>query len=39
VIRAGRYMPPVSPGYGAALKLQSLADHIFPTGAAWRQLG
>jgi L-fuconate dehydratase len=35
MIRAGRYMPPTSPGYSAALKPQSLADHIFPTGAAW----
>jgi L-fuconate dehydratase len=35
-IRAGRYMPPTGPGYSAALKPQSLADHIFPTGAAWR---
>jgi L-fuconate dehydratase len=39
VIRAGRYMPPASPGYSAALKPQSLADHVFPTGAAWRQRG
>jgi L-fuconate dehydratase len=36
VIRAGRYMPPTSPGYSAALKPQSLANHIFPTGTAWR---
>jgi len=37
VIRNGRYMPPANPGYSAALKAPSLADHVFPTGAAWRQ--
>jgi len=34
VIRDGRYMPPENPGYSAALKSASLADHTFPTGAA-----
>ena len=37
VMRGGRYMPPQAPGYSAALKPASLADHTFPTGAAWRQ--
>ncbi len=35
VLRGGRYMPPLAPGYSAELHAQSLADHIFPTGAAW----
>ncbi len=35
VLRAGRYMPPLEPGYSAELRPQSLADHTFPTGAAW----
>lgn len=36
VMKNGRYMPPEAPGYGAALKPQSLADHLFPDGAVWR---
>ena len=36
VIRNGRYMPPQAPGYSAALKAPSLAEHTFPTGAVWR---
>jgi len=39
VIRDGRYMPPANPGYSAALKAASLAEHTFPTGAAWRRAG
>jgi len=35
VLRGGRYMPPLEPGYSAELKPQSLADHTFPGGAAW----
>jgi L-fuconate dehydratase len=35
VIRNGRYMPPENPGYSAALKPASRADHTFPTGTAW----
>jgi L-fuconate dehydratase len=35
VIRDGRYMPPETPGYSAALKATSRADHTFPSGAAW----
>jgi L-fuconate dehydratase len=37
VIRDGRYMPPRNPGYSAALKASSLAEHTFPTGAVWQQ--
>jgi L-fuconate dehydratase len=36
VIRDGRYMPPRNPGYSAALKASSLAEHTFPTGAVWQ---
>ena len=36
VIRDGRYMPPEAPGYSAALKPESLAAHVWPSGAAWR---
>ena len=36
VIRDGRYMPPANPGYSAALKASSLAEHAFPTGAVWQ---
>ena len=36
VIRDGRYMPP-RPGYSAAMKPASLAEHTFPTGAVWQQ--
>jgi L-fuconate dehydratase len=35
VLRGGRYMPPLEPGYSAELSPQSLADHRFPGGAAW----
>ena len=35
VIRDGRYMPPGTPGYSAALKASSLAEYTYPTGAAW----
>ena len=37
IIRDGRYMPPQAPGYGAALKPASLAEHTYPAGAAWRR--
>ena len=35
VMRAGRYLPPTAPGYSITMKVQSLLDHTFPTGAAW----
>lgn len=35
VMRNGRYMPPEAPGYSAAMKPQSLADHSYPGGAVW----
>ncbi len=34
-MRAGRYMPPLAPGYSITMKPQSLSEHAFPTGAAW----
>ena len=35
VIRNGRYLPPLDPGYSAELRPESLADHRFPAGAVW----
>jgi L-fuconate dehydratase len=35
VLRGGRYMPPLDPGYSGELRPQSLADHRFPAGAVW----
>ena len=35
VVRGGRYMPPLEPGYSAELKPRSLAEHTFPHGLAW----
>ncbi|MSP12050.1 MAG: L-fuconate dehydratase [Chloroflexi bacterium] len=36
VIRNGRYMPPLLPGYSSTMYSQSLVDYEFPTGKAWR---
>ncbi|GAB5511889.1 MAG: enolase C-terminal domain-like protein [Hyphomicrobiales bacterium] len=36
VMKKGHYMPPTSPGYSISMKPESLAAHIYPTGAAWR---
>jgi L-fuconate dehydratase len=35
VIRRGRYMPPMKPGYSIEIKPESRAMHRFPGGAAW----
>lgn len=35
-IQAGRYMPPTAAGFSAEMRPQSLLDHSFPGGAAWR---
>lgn len=35
-IRNGRYLAPSRPGFSAEIYGQSVADHLFPTGAAWR---
>lgn len=35
VLRGGRYMPPLDPGYSSELKARSLADYRFPAGPAW----
>jgi L-fuconate dehydratase len=35
VIRNGRYMPPKRPGYGIEMHRDSLAQHHYPSGAAW----
>ena len=34
-MRAGRYLPPVQPGYSITMKPQSLAEYEFPSGRAW----
>lgn len=38
IIRAGRYMPPMAPGYSITMKQQSIQDYTFPTGKVWRQM-
>ena len=35
-IRKGRYLAPTSPGFSAEMHAQSLRDHVFPKGRAWR---
>jgi L-fuconate dehydratase len=35
---AGRYRAPAAPGFSAALRPQSLADHEFPHGPVWQAL-
>jgi L-fuconate dehydratase len=35
VIRDGRYMPPVAPGYSITMRPASLRDYAYPGGAAW----
>jgi L-fuconate dehydratase len=35
-MRNGHYLPPARPGYSIQMKAQSLADHEFPGGKAWR---
>ncbi|HWE96858.1 MAG TPA: L-fuconate dehydratase [Tepidisphaeraceae bacterium] len=35
-MRQGRYVPPAAPGYSTEMKPQSLAEHEFPHGPAWR---
>jgi L-fuconate dehydratase len=37
VIKNARYMPPVAPGYSAAIKPESRARYRYPTGEAWRE--
>ena len=36
VIRHGRYMPPLAPGFSTTMRPESLAGHEFPNGDAWR---
>ena len=38
VVRAGRYMPPVRPGYSITMKPASLDEYEFPAGRVWREL-
>ncbi|WP_368565178.1 L-fuconate dehydratase [Pseudoxanthomonas sp. UTMC 1351] len=34
-IRNGRYLAPSMPGFSAEMHAQSVADHLYPEGAAW----
>jgi L-fuconate dehydratase len=36
-MRSSRYLPPTRPGYGTEMKPDSLAEHEFPGGPAWRR--
>jgi L-fuconate dehydratase len=36
VVTGGRYAAPTAPGFSARLRADSLADHLFPSGAVWR---
>jgi L-fuconate dehydratase len=36
VVERGRYRLPTLPGYSIEMRPESLADHTFPTGRAWR---
>jgi L-fuconate dehydratase len=36
VIRDGRYLAPLDPGYSGEMYAASLAAHRFPGGPAWR---
>ncbi|MFG0332233.1 MAG: L-fuconate dehydratase [Maioricimonas sp. JB049] len=35
VMRNGRYMPPIAPGYSIEMKPESIARFTYPTGPAW----
>lgn len=37
VMRGGRYMPPVAPGYSIEMKVESLEMYGFPGGPVWRE--
>src|SRR5687768_849567 len=37
VIADGRYMPPTAPGYSITMYPQSLDEHEFPNGSAWKR--
>ena len=35
-MRAGRYLPPSTPGFSAEMYPQSIERHLFPDGEEWR---
>lgn len=37
VMKNGRYMPPVAPGYSIEIKTESLSRYEYPAGEEWRQ--
>jgi L-fuconate dehydratase len=38
LIRDGRYVPPTAPGYSITMRPESLREHAFPDGPAWRRV-
>lgn len=38
VIRHGRYIPPIAPGYSITMKPESIAAFSFPSGPVWREI-
>ncbi len=36
-VRNAAYMPPKKPGYSITMKIASIANYSFPTGAEWRK--
>jgi len=36
VMKNGHYMPPQAPGYSITMKEESLEEHEFPHGSAWK---
>ena len=39
VVRNGRYMPPMAPGYSITMRPESLAEYAYPRGPAWESRG
>jgi L-fuconate dehydratase len=37
VIRRGRYMPPMRPGYSIEMKKESMEEYAFPEGPVWQE--
>lgn len=37
VIRRGRYMPPVKPGYSIEMQKESMREYAFPEGPVWQE--
>jgi L-fuconate dehydratase len=37
VIRRGRYIPPMRPGYSIEMKRASMEEYAFPDGPVWKE--